>query len=381
MRRNRQFIKARVWIALAITLPTLAACSLLPLPLPLAEETPSPTPSVTPTTSPPQATAEEGTIAALEASATAAQGTIAALEATASAAAEEAPTATELPPTATTAPNQAAPAPVSYNTPVPTTPPSPTPTPTPEILHIQSFEVSPTVLDPGGAVTVSWQTTGDEVDIHRIDDLGRIVQYWEALPSGSLTFDATDDIRNFMIFRITVTTEGRQEVLEKTVTMTCPDAWFFSNPPPACPRRAALTAPGVAQHFERGLMVWMDTSDQIFIFYNDGGSFQGQAMHAYDISPDRWWPWMPENDPGIEPPYGYYQPIRGFYMAWAEPDYVTFHARERLGWATDQEFPLTVSYQCDSSPSAPDCYLQGPNGVILMKPEFAAWSLWNGPGQ
>jgi hypothetical protein len=163
--------------------------------------------------------------------------------------------------------------------------------------------------------------------------------------------------------------------------MTCPDPWFFSNPPPACPRRAAQVYPGVAQHFERGLMVWSDGTDQIFIFYNDGGSFQGASLNAYDITPDRWWPWMPENDPDIEPPHGYYQPIRGFYMAWAEPDYVVFHARERLGWATDQEFPLTVSYQCDSDPSAPDCYLQGPNGVILMKPGFSAWSLWNGPSQ
>jgi hypothetical protein len=380
MRRNRQFIKARAWLALVIALPVLTACRWMPP----TEETPSPTPSVTPTTSPPQATADEGTIAALEASATAAQQTIAALEATASAAAEEEPTATEPPPTATTAPTQPPPAPVTRNTPVPatpTTPPTPTQTPTPEPVHIQSFEVSPSVLDPGDAVTVSWQTTGDEVDIVRINDLGQIAQYWEALPSGTLTFDATDDIRNFMIFRITVTTEGQQETLEKTVTMTCPDAWFFSNPPLDCPRRAALTSSGVAQHFERGLMVWMDANDQVFIFYDDGGSYQGQALNAYDISPDRWWPWMPENDPGIVPPTGYYQPIRGFYMAWAEPDAVTFHARGRLGWATDQEFSLTVSYQCDSEPRYPDCYLQGPDGVIRMEPEFTAWSIWNGPGQ
>jgi hypothetical protein len=376
MRRNRQFIKTRVWVALAIALPILSACR-VPLP---PEETPSPTPSVTPTTSPPEATAEAGTIEALEASATAAQETIAALEATASAASEEEPTATEAP-SATPTPNAVAPAPVVYNTAVPSSPVPPSATPTVAPLHIQSFEVSPSVLEPGGAVTVSWQTTGDQVDIHRLNDLGQIVQYWNALPSGTLTFDATDDIRNFMIFRITVTTEGRQEVLERTVTMTCPDPWFFSNPPPDCPRRAAQTNPGVAQHFERGLMVWTDGSDQVFIFYNDGGSFQGQSLNAYDISPDRWWPWMPENDPGIEPPHGYYQPIRGFYMAWAEPDAIVFHARERLGWATDQEFPLTVSYQCDSDPSAPNCYLQGPDGVIMMLPGFSSWSLWNGPSQ
>jgi hypothetical protein len=375
MRRNRQYSRARFWVALAIALPVFAACG-LPIP---TEESPSPTPSVTPTTSPPEATAESGTITALEATATAAQGTIAALEAT-NAATEEEPTATE-PPTATPTPNVVAPAPVSYNTPIPSTSLPPTSPPTVAPLHIQSFEVSPSVLVPGDAVTVSWQTTGDEVAIHRLDDLGQIVQYWNALPSGTLTFDATDDIRNFMIFRITVTAEGRQEVLEKTVTMTCPDPWFFSNPPPDCPRRAAQVYPGVAQHFERGLMVWSDGSDQIFIFYNDGGSFQGQSLNAYDITPDRWWPWMPENDPGIEPPQGYYQPIRGFYMAWAEPDYITFHARERLGWATDREFPLTVSYQCDSDPSAPNCYLQGPDGVILMLPGFSTWSLWNGPGQ
>ena len=48
-----------------------------------------------------------------------------------------------------------------------------------------------------------------------------------------------------------------------------------------------------------------------------------------------------ESDPSIVPPWGYYQPLRGFGKVWRENPSV----RGSLSWATEQERGLTLSWQ------------------------------------
>jgi hypothetical protein len=98
---------------------------------------------------------------------------------------------------------------------------------------------------------------------------------------------------------------------------------------------------------------------------------------------------MPESDPAIDPPAGYYQPVRGFGLFWREAYFGTigFSAQERLGWATDEEFSLgELPVQCHADDGyAPRCYLMGPDDgpsgdrvVYAVRPDNSWW-IWEGP--
>jgi hypothetical protein len=65
-------------------------------------------------------------------------------------------------------------------------------------------------------------------------------------------------------------------------------------------------------------------------------------------------------------------------MVWRGLGFVG-NVRDRLGWATGPEFALSTAYQCNSAPKYNTCYLQGPDGVIVLEPERSAWQLYTGP--
>jgi hypothetical protein len=47
-----------------------------------------------------------------------------------------------------------------------------------------------------------------------------------------------------------------------------------------------------------------------------------------------------------------------------------------LGWATDEEFPVSdAAFQCDTAPKYGRCYLSGPGGVIYALGPERQWSV------
>jgi hypothetical protein len=160
----------------------------------------------------------------------------------------------------------------------------------------------------------------------------------------------------------------------------CADAWFMSNPPAACPAGPPAMAVTIAQHFERGLLVWRAQPDvfgsQIYAFFEDG------QWPAWNPTNDRWRPGLPESDPSIVPPAGFYQPVRGFGMFWREANFVPAGtARDRLGWATGEEFSLGErAMQCVAGSSRmAGCFIEGPAGRIYVIEGNNAWAIWAGP--
>jgi hypothetical protein len=137
----------------------------------------------------------------------------------------------------------------------------------------------------------------------------------------------------------------------------------------------------VAEHFEHGLMIWREDPDfygsQIYVFFRDG------KWPHWDPSNDRWRDGMPESDPTIIPPAGYYQPVRGFGVFWREAFFGTIglSARDRLGWATDEEFSLgELPVQCRASDSrAYGCFVAGPDNVVYVIEADNSWTVWQGP--
>ncbi|MCP4542643.1 MAG: hypothetical protein GY832_36435 [Chloroflexi bacterium] len=168
---------------------------------------------------------------------------------------------------------------------------------------------------------------------------------------------------------------------DPVVTPTaCVYTWFFANPPEECPGQPPTYSLTVAQHFEQGLMLWREHPDvygsQIYVFFADN------KWPYWNPTNDRWRSGMPESYPDIIPPPGYYQPIRGFGLVWHEAYFgEAGSARDRLGWATDQEFSLgELALQCHTSDSRLyGCYVEGPDNIVYVVDSDNNWFIWEGP--
>jgi hypothetical protein len=160
----------------------------------------------------------------------------------------------------------------------------------------------------------------------------------------------------------------------------CAHAWFMANPSAGCPDQPAVVAQTIAQHFERGLLLWRAVPDtygsQIYAFFGDG------QWPAWNPTNDQWRQGQPESDRALVPPAGFYQPVRGFGLFWRDANFnPAGAARDRLGWALEPESALGErALQCRVQGDwAAGCFLGGPDDQILLVEGNSAWSMWTGP--
>ena len=297
--------------------------------------------------------------------------------------ATEAP-ATAKPPTAT-ATKPPSPTTPPFKTPSPAaTPPPPTPTPAPLIL---SFTANPTITQNlGDVVHLAWEAGGQRAELCPLIGTG---------PTNCHDVPLVGE-QDFIIDELALTYVGfalraysREQTGLRTVELhpQCQNLrpWFFAGPPLRCPADQALTSYAASQRFERGLMVWVEETDEFYVFYDepDEQGFQVvQRTVGLDLKPGA----SEDNRIGEDPPPGLYEPVSGFGLIWRGevewpyPDNV----RERLGWATVPESGYDTAYQC-STPAYPrlwNCFLLGPGGAVLhLRPDSTAgvrilWAEW-----
>jgi hypothetical protein len=268
--------------------------------------------------------------------------------------------------------------PTDTDTPVPTLA-APTPIPSPVSPSINSFTIAPAQIQPGGSVTLTWSAIGEQATLWRLDPLGRLSEWYDVPLSDSIITTTSPSLRYQVTFMLFVTSGAAHAQASLSATITCPDAWFFPNPPANdCPASPPNYTTMAAQHFEHGLMLWTQFNDRIFILYDDNPDAH---FRHWTIVSNAWLPGLPESDPNIVPPPGYYQPVRGFGVAWRdEQGYAGHRVRDRLGWATDAEFPMSGAYQCNAAFKYRTCYVTGPGEVVyVLEPEGAGWLAWAGP--
>ncbi len=99
-----------------------------------------------------------------------------------------------------------------------------------------------------------------------------------------------------------------------------------------CPLNEEVSVAGAEEIFIGGYMFWLSSGPTVYVLYNNG---------TWQSYPDTWAPPQPESDPSIVPPWGYYQPVRGFGKVWRENAGV----RTGLSWATEPERGLDLSWQ------------------------------------
>lgn len=115
----------------------------------------------------------------------------------------------------------------------------------------------------------------------------------------------------------------------------------------------------IEQSFERGRMFWVGASPeekcQVEHSYAPGSGeiwvvilAPNGIAGAWYYFPDEWQPTIDaESDPGLAPPEGLLQPVRGFGKVWR--DFLDDNQRAALGWATAPEIAILSEYVYEPS--------------------------------
>ncbi len=298
--------------------------------------------------------------------------------------------ATSLPPTKTPA---EAPSPTEPPAESATVQPSPTTTPTsppptaalsPQVV---SFTADPTITQNlGDTVHLAWEASGQRAELCPLIGPGPL-DCQDVPLAGEQDFIVDEQALTYVGFALRV--YGDETMALGTVEFhpQCQNLrqWFFADPPLRCPAQEALTSFAAAQHFEWGMMVWVQETDEFYVFYDEPDEQGFQVVHrtvGLQLKPGA----SEDNRLGEAPPPGLYEPVSGFGLVWRGEVEWPYEGdvRERLGWATAPEFGYDTAYQC-ATPSYPrlwNCFLLGPDGeVILLRPDSTAgvrilWEEW-----
>lgn len=236
--------------------------------------------------------------------------------------------------------------------------------PLPTILY---FRADVTIADPGDTIQLEWNTSDSvTTTLYHLLPTGQFGEFWNVAAAGTMTYTISETSRNhtdFMLFASNAI--GQWVSASLNIPLTCPDGWFFSPAPDICPAAPALYSVGAEQHFEHGVMVWVQGEDMIYVLYEDD-----QYTTKWEVYVDEWDEGDPIDDPNIVPPPGYYQPLRGFGLVWRDQPFV----RERLGWAVDLEGSYDTAVQRTSYAKYNDTYIRAQDGnVWKLWPERSGW--------
>jgi hypothetical protein len=242
-------------------------------------------------------------------------------------------------------------------------------------ISITLFTIEPSTIDPGDAITLTWQATGGQVNLFPINPLGQMELPFQVSIAGSMVYTTNQTQRNFMQFMLNAHDSRLNTDLQAfaSVTIRCPDVWFFANGPSSCPQSPPIRGNAAIEHFQHGFMIWLQPHDSIYILYGDD-----QFSPKWDLRQDNFVDGQPESDPSLVPPKGMFQPIRGFGLVWRDENTILgWRVRDRLGWALDEERAFQGTLQCNSAVKYITCYLKDDRGrTIELKPERSAWNYW-----
>jgi len=237
------------------------------------------------------------------------------------------------------------------------------------IIHkppfILFFRANVEVADPGDTIQLEWATNkATQVTLYHLLPTGQLGAFWELGPAGTFAYAIATSERNQTRFILYAGDDNQTEDATVTVTLTCPDTWFFSPAPDICPAAPAVLSSGAEQAFEHGTMIWIGELDQIYVLFDDE-----VFSPKWSLYNDEWDEGDTLCDAGTPPP-GLYQPQHGFGLVWCEQPNV----RDRLGWATSLESGYDTAVQATSYAKYNDTYIRALDGnVWRLFPESSGW--------
>jgi len=260
-------------------------------------------------------------------------------------------------PTVLTTPS-VTPAPTSTPLPAPVaTLPSPTPA-----LFIRAFSVVAEDVGTGKRLTFTWETSGASTARIVSGTSRRFARWWDVPPSGTLIVELPSTNYCDPTMALMAQDQGGEQVIESVIVdWPCQYDYFFDPAPITCPLYGATFMSAAEQAFQNGRAIWLEeirgidvvTEGVILILYDDG------QWQSFD---DTWTPGEPENDVGVVPPEGLYQPARGFGKIWQGSESV----REKLGWALNPERGFESAWQWQAQESLPAvAYVRTIDGDVI----------------
>ena len=305
---------------------------------------------------------------------------------TATVAPSDTPGWTAAQPTQTAAPTAG---PASTAAPLPTATPQPTPTSAPNGPEVITFSVSPAEARPGDTVTLSWEARGDRATLC---PTARYIFFtsddcWQVPLSGTADYAIPPEAASFQYVDFVLTAEtdapAANVTAQASVALKCATTWFFSDEPQAgiCPLDP-LHSYAAAQTFERGTMIWLEEPGRYYLLH-DTPLQEDEDRNRLDIISDPL-DIVRDTSSEIEAPPGLYAPVSGFGLVWRDDVAQSPGFREELGWALAPEFGYGAILQCDDArPSGgrswQTCYLEGPEGNVLVLHPLGGWDLWEQP--
>jgi hypothetical protein len=141
-----------------------------------------------------------------------------------------------------------------------------------------------------------------------------------------------------------------------TATSTWPEC-------PPLPAPIEIKTQAAVQHFERGIMFWLQERNEIWALI----ASPLEDQFYWRVLPNLWSDSQPESDPAVQPPADRFQPVRGFGLAWRLGGGSYGPQRTDLGWASDEEtgFDTTLIYYPQGSYS-PDCIWLPKSGIYEL---------------
>jgi hypothetical protein len=241
-------------------------------------------------------------------------------------------------------------------TPAPTLTPAAPSAPPVTASEIVSFTASPTTINPGAAVTLSWEvlgTGGISIEQAVPNVPGTTVVVTAQSPKGSTQVYLPDYAAYSVTF--TLYSASRASSAQAKVDVYCPTAFFFGQGD-GCPTGQVAETGAVFQSFENGSMVWRQDTNEVYVFFSDGTA-------AYFLERD--YANLPDPQITDAPPLDRQAPGSGFGKVWANAP----GARAKLGWALDVEQGYTTRVQGVAPARDPrppfTFYLTLPGGEVI----------------
>jgi hypothetical protein len=221
-------------------------------------------------------------------------------------------------------------------------------------------------------VTLFWSTRNiANASIYRLDFNGTRSQVWNVPADGQLTVPTRRSDRGQIDFVLSIG-DGAQAIEQPlTIPLSCLDQWFFIPAPSDCPTGPQQETTLIEERFERGRMIYIGNTNQVYALFNDG------FEPAWLVFENRYDPAIhPEFEESFLPPPGFSQPIGIIGFVWRR-DVV----RNRLGLALDPEARYEGAVQ--SAPTATgdnDVYFSSADGtVVQLLPDGSAWQIITPP--
>ncbi len=241
--------------------------------------------------------------------------------------------------------------------------------PNPNAPQIEFFTADVLAVAPGENLTLFWSTRNvDGATIYRLERDGSRSQLWNVPPDGSLVVSTRRSDRDRVDFVMTVGESVQRTEQSLSLPMSCPDVWFFGAGPEACAQGPAIETRLVEQAFERGRMLYVEATNQVYALFNDNLS------PAWVVFDNRFDPAVhPEGEDSFVPPPGFLQPLRQLGFVWRGNDIV----RNRLGLAVAPDASYDGFTQIALvSGSAESVYVSSADGSVLqLVPGGDAWQI------